>query len=225
MTGYGGRILRVDLGTGRSDVRAARRDDRAGVPRRQRPGRAAPVGDGAGRPPIPTTRRTASPSAWGRSPTRWCRGTAGPASQSKSPLTGLFFDSTFGGRFPATLKRTGFDAVLVTGAAPPIPSTSWSPKPGRRLKDARPLWGRDHARDGRGHPGGRGRRRRRAGHRPGRRAPGTLRVPRPLLEEPRGRGGPRRPSARSAGRRTSRRSARPGYPEDRPSPIRRVSRS
>ena len=36
---------------------------------------------------------------------------------AKSPLTGLFFDSTFGGRFPATLKRTGFDAVFITGRA------------------------------------------------------------------------------------------------------------
>ena len=36
---------------------------------------------------------------------------------AKSPLTNLFFDSTFGGRFPATLKRTGFDAVLITGRA------------------------------------------------------------------------------------------------------------
>ena len=36
---------------------------------------------------------------------------------TKSPLTGLFFDSTFGGRFPATLKRTGFDAVAITGRA------------------------------------------------------------------------------------------------------------
>src|SRR5947207_14180861 len=36
---------------------------------------------------------------------------------SKSPLTNLFFDSTFGGRFPATLKRTGFDAVAITGRA------------------------------------------------------------------------------------------------------------
>ncbi|MEE9240397.1 MAG: aldehyde ferredoxin oxidoreductase N-terminal domain-containing protein, partial [bacterium] len=26
---------------------------------------------------------------------------------SKSPLTGLFFDSTFGGQWPITLKRTG----------------------------------------------------------------------------------------------------------------------
>lgn len=36
---------------------------------------------------------------------------------SKSPLTGLYFDSTFGGRFPATMKRTGFDAIVITGRA------------------------------------------------------------------------------------------------------------
>src|ERR687891_2398094 len=36
---------------------------------------------------------------------------------TKSPLTGLFFDSTFGGRFPCTFKRTGFDAVVLTGRA------------------------------------------------------------------------------------------------------------
>jgi len=36
---------------------------------------------------------------------------------SKSPLTGLFFDSTFGGRFPATMKRTGWDAIVITGQA------------------------------------------------------------------------------------------------------------
>src|SRR5262249_23028419 len=40
---------------------------------------------------------------------------------AKSPLTGLYFDSTFGGRFPATMKRTGFDAVVITGrAAEPV---------------------------------------------------------------------------------------------------------
>ena len=40
---------------------------------------------------------------------------------AKSPLTGLFFDSTFGGRFPATIKRTGFDAIVITGrAAEPV---------------------------------------------------------------------------------------------------------
>jgi len=34
---------------------------------------------------------------------------------SKSPLTGLFCDSTFGGRFAITQKRTGFEAVAVIG--------------------------------------------------------------------------------------------------------------
>ncbi len=34
---------------------------------------------------------------------------------SKSPLNGLYFDSTFGGRFPITQKRTGFEAIVITG--------------------------------------------------------------------------------------------------------------
>ena len=36
---------------------------------------------------------------------------------SISPLTGLFFDSTFGGAWPITLKRTGHDAVVLHGKA------------------------------------------------------------------------------------------------------------
>src|SRR5262249_3139289 len=51
---------------------------------------------------------------------------------TKSPLTGLFFDSTFGGRFPATLKRTGFDAVLISGRAP-VPSYLVVTEDGARL--------------------------------------------------------------------------------------------
>jgi len=60
---------------------------------------------------------------------------------AKSPLTGLFFDSTFGGRFPATLKRTGFDAVVITGraAAPSYVSVDES---GAQVKPAPELWGR-----------------------------------------------------------------------------------
>jgi aldehyde:ferredoxin oxidoreductase len=39
----------------------------------------------------------------------------------KSPLTGLFFDSTFGGMFAAMQKRTGFEAITITGrAAQPV---------------------------------------------------------------------------------------------------------
>ncbi len=60
---------------------------------------------------------------------------------AKSPLTGLFFDSTFGGRFPATLKRTGFDAVLISGRAP-APSYLLITEDGAAVKPAGPLWGR-----------------------------------------------------------------------------------
>src|SRR3989442_10718615 len=60
---------------------------------------------------------------------------------SKSPLTHLFFDSTFGGRFPATLKRTGFDAVVITGRAAE-PAYLLVTETGAELKSAAPLWGR-----------------------------------------------------------------------------------
>jgi aldehyde:ferredoxin oxidoreductase len=60
---------------------------------------------------------------------------------SKSPLTGLFFDSTFGGRFPATLKRTGFDAVFITGRAARA-SYLLVTDAGAEVKNAEDLWGR-----------------------------------------------------------------------------------
>jgi aldehyde:ferredoxin oxidoreductase len=60
---------------------------------------------------------------------------------AKSPLTGLFFDSTFGGRFPATLKRTGFDAVFITGRAA-RPSYLLVTESGAQIKPAEDVWGR-----------------------------------------------------------------------------------
>jgi aldehyde:ferredoxin oxidoreductase len=60
---------------------------------------------------------------------------------AKSPLTGLFFDSTFGGRFPATLKRTGFDAVFITGQAA-RPSYLLVTESGAEVKPADDVWGR-----------------------------------------------------------------------------------
>jgi aldehyde:ferredoxin oxidoreductase len=59
----------------------------------------------------------------------------------KSPLTGLFFDSTFGGRWPATMKRTGFDALVITGrAAEPVYVKVT--EAGAELRPARGLWGK-----------------------------------------------------------------------------------
>jgi aldehyde:ferredoxin oxidoreductase len=60
---------------------------------------------------------------------------------TKSPLTNLFFDSTFGGRFPATLKRTGFDAVAITGRAA-APSYLVVTEAGATVKPAPALWGK-----------------------------------------------------------------------------------
>ncbi len=59
---------------------------------------------------------------------------------AKSPLTELFFDSTFGGRFPATMKRTGFDAIVLTGRAP-APVYVMVTEAGAEMKPARDLWG------------------------------------------------------------------------------------
>ena len=75
----------------------------------------------------PTT-DTAIPGA-----TRCCAGT-------KSPLTGLFFDTTFGGMFAAAQKRSGFEAIAITGrAAEPVYLRVH--EDGAEIKPAADLWG------------------------------------------------------------------------------------
>ena len=65
--------------------------------------------------------------------TRCCAGT-------KSPLTGLFFDTTFGGMFAAAQKRSGFEAVAITGrAAEPVYLLVH--EDGAEIKPAGDLWG------------------------------------------------------------------------------------
>ncbi len=63
---------------------------------------------------------------------------------AKSPLTHLFFDSTFGGRFPATFKRTGYDAVCLVGHSP-APVYLVLDESGLQIKPADGMWGRDTA--------------------------------------------------------------------------------
>jgi len=65
--------------------------------------------------------------------TRCCVGT-------KSPLTGLFFDSTFGGMFAAAQKRTGFEALMITGRAPQ-PVYLLVHEDGAEIKSATQWWG------------------------------------------------------------------------------------
>jgi aldehyde:ferredoxin oxidoreductase len=141
MTGYGGRILRVDLGTGRSEIE----------PLGEPTARAFLGGNGlAARllwEAVPAGTDAYDPAngvvvGVGPITDTLVPGNSRACIASKSPLTGLFFDSTFGGRFPATLKRTGFDAVLVTGAAP-HPVYLLVTEAGATLKDARLLWGRN----------------------------------------------------------------------------------
>jgi aldehyde:ferredoxin oxidoreductase len=140
MRGYGGRALFVDLGSGRSWSEAVGE----GVARaylggngfaahllsRHVPARVDPY-DPANAVVFsvgPVTDTTVPGNS------RTCVAT-------KSPLTGLFFDSTFGGRFPCTMKRTGFDAIVITGRAR-NPVYLKVTEAGAEVKPAGALWGR-----------------------------------------------------------------------------------
>jgi aldehyde:ferredoxin oxidoreductase len=141
MFGYGGRTLHVDLTSGRSDIR----------PLEEPTARAFLGGNGlaarllwsaipAGIDPYDPTNAVAL--AVGPITDTLVPGNSRACIATKSPLTGLFFDSTFGGRFPATLKRTGFDAIVVTGRAA-HPVYLLVTEAGVTLRDARDLWGRN----------------------------------------------------------------------------------
>jgi aldehyde:ferredoxin oxidoreductase len=140
MTGYGGRILHVDLTSGQSETR----------PLDEPTARAFLGGNGLaarllwdGVPPgvDPYDPGNAVAVAVGPITDTLVPGNSRACIATKSPLTGLFFDSTFGGRFPATLKRTGFDAVVITGRAA-YPVYLVVGEQGAALRDARALWGR-----------------------------------------------------------------------------------
>jgi aldehyde:ferredoxin oxidoreductase len=64
---------------------------------------------------------------------------------TKSPLTGLFFDSTFGGMFASMQKRAGFEAISITGRAPE-PVYLLVHEDGAEIKPATDLWGQ-HTRE------------------------------------------------------------------------------
>ena len=61
---------------------------------------------------------------------------------SKSPLTGGFFDSTFGGRFALTQKRTGFEGIALRGKSP-APVYLYVNEEGGKLLSAEKLWGKN----------------------------------------------------------------------------------
>ena len=140
MTGYGGRTLHVDLTSGRSEVR----------PLDERTARAFLGGNGLAarllwEAAVPGTDAfdPANPVALAVGPITdtLVPGNSRACVATKSPQTGLFFDSTFGGRFPAMLKRTGFDAVVVTGRAE-HPVYLAVDEEGATVRDARGVWGK-----------------------------------------------------------------------------------
>lgn len=61
---------------------------------------------------------------------------------TRSPLTGTILASNSGGRFAVDLKRTGFDAVVIEGAAD-RPCYLWIDGDDVEFRDAGPLWGAD----------------------------------------------------------------------------------
>ncbi|MFQ5691722.1 MAG: aldehyde ferredoxin oxidoreductase family protein [Nitrospinota bacterium] len=140
MNGYAGKILYVDLTTG--ETREEPVDERLarlfiggnGFCARLLYDRIGPETDPLGPENVivfavgPLT-DTAIPST-----SRACIGT-------KSPLNGLFFDSTFGGSWPTSLKRTGYDAVVVAGRAERPVYLSITDQ-GVSLRPAEDLWGK-----------------------------------------------------------------------------------
>jgi len=74
-------------------------------------------------------------------------GTGAPTSarymvMTKGPLTGAITCSNSGGFFPRELKRSGFDAILITGRSP-APVYLWINKGKAELKSAGHLWGKN----------------------------------------------------------------------------------
>jgi aldehyde:ferredoxin oxidoreductase len=60
---------------------------------------------------------------------------------SKSPLSGLFCDSTFGGRFAITQKRTGFEAIVIAGKSR-VPVYLYVDETKAEVRPADDFWGK-----------------------------------------------------------------------------------
>jgi len=74
-------------------------------------------------------------------------GTSAPTSgrhevAALSPLTGLFAESDVGGSWGSALRATGFDFLVIKGAAD-NPTSIVITESGARLEDAQGLWGQD----------------------------------------------------------------------------------
>ena len=140
MRGYGGRVLFVDVTDGRSRIEAVSDEMARGL-----------LGGNGFAARLLLDHVPAGADAY--DPDNMVVFSVGPITDTsvpgnsracvagKSPLTGLFFDSTFGGRFPATMKRTGFDAIVIGGRAAEQVYVKVT-ETGAEIKPARGLWGK-----------------------------------------------------------------------------------
>ena len=73
-------------------------------------------------------------------------GTLAPAMRgcvvTKSPLTGIFLDSYFGGSFSPEIKYAGYDGIVIKGTASK-PSYIWIDDDRVEIRDAKGIWGTD----------------------------------------------------------------------------------
>lgn len=73
-------------------------------------------------------------------------GTMAPAMRgcvvTKSPLTGIFLDSYFGGSFAPEIKYAGYDGIIIQGRAKK-PSYIWIDDDRVEIREAKAIWGTD----------------------------------------------------------------------------------
>lgn len=73
-------------------------------------------------------------------------GTIAPAMRgcvvTKSPLTGIFLDSYFGGSFAPEIKYAGYDGLIISGRAA-TPSYIWIDNDTVEIRDGSEIWGQD----------------------------------------------------------------------------------
>jgi aldehyde:ferredoxin oxidoreductase len=143
MSGYTGKLLEVDLTTGRSREMpldpALARDYLGGS------GLAARLYlDRLGRPPCPEALDPANPLLIMTGPVagHLVPGSSRFAVCARSPLTGFWGESSCGGFCAPALKAAGYDGIIVTGAAP-SPVYLLVENGRAEIRDAADLWGRD----------------------------------------------------------------------------------
>lgn len=140
MYGWCGRILRVDLTRGRITTEALD----PGIARDWLGGRG--FGIHYLRREVPPTGDPLGPENKVVLATGPLTGTAAPTgaryvATTRSPLTGAITCSNSGGFFPAELKKSGWDAVIVEGCAP-APVYLWIDGERAELRPAGHLWGK-----------------------------------------------------------------------------------